>query len=82
MEDPEILKRPAAQRIYAKLLKNPRIFYEPLDVKAWLWAEQMGMSPNTVNKALKTLIELGYLVEHGRAQNHVRRVTIATTRAA
>lgn len=82
MEDPEILKRPAAQRIYARLLKNPRIFYEPLDVKAWLLADDLKMGRNTVNEALDLLVKRGYLLDHGRDGRNTRRVTIITTRAA
>lgn len=82
MRDPAILAKPAAQRVYAKLLENPRIFYDPMDVKAWLLAEQMGMARDTVNDALDALIRLGYLCDHGRGQNNVRRVTMIVTRPA
>lgn len=82
MRDPVIHARPAAQRVYAHLLQNPRIFYEPEDAKAWKIADELQMSRDTVNDALDVLIEHGYLLDHGRDERKVRRVSVAVVRAA
>lgn len=76
MRDPQVAERPAVQRVYVHLTEDPRILYEPRDVKAWLVAQQLGMSRDTVNDALDCLIKMGYLLDHGRGQNNVRRVSI------
>ena len=50
------------------------------DVKAWLLAEQLGMGRDSVNGALNLLVDRGYLIDHGRGQNKVRRLTVAIIR--
>lgn len=80
--DSVIASHPSAGRVYAYLLENPRCQFEIQDVKAWLIAEQRGMARDSVNKALDLLIERGYIIEHGRGQNNVRRLTVAIVRAA
>jgi DNA-binding MarR family transcriptional regulator len=80
--DEVIAERPSAFRVYAFLLENPRALYEIQEPKAWFIAEQRKMSPDSVNEALDLLIERGYLIFHGRGQNNVRRVSVATIRAA
>lgn len=82
MADPAILARPAAQRVYAHLLQNPRIFYEASDAKAWQIADELKMARDTVNEALDVLIEHGYLLDHGRDERKVRRVSVVIKRAA
>ena len=81
-KDPVIAQSPSASRVYAYLLENPRCQFEIQDVKAWLIAEQRGMARDSVNKALDLLVDRGYLIEHGRGQNNVRRLTVAIVRAA
>ena len=80
--DRVIADTPAASRVYAHLIENPHCHFEIQDVKAWLIAEQRGMSPGTVNAALDLLIKRGYVISHGRGQNNVRRVTVAICKAA
>lgn len=79
--DREIAKKPAAQRVYAHLIETyPRIFFDPIDAKAWLIADELGLERETVGQALAVLCDRGYLLEHGRAPRNIRRVTIALTR--
>jgi DNA-binding MarR family transcriptional regulator len=77
-----ISQKPSACRVYAYLLENPRCQFEIQDVKAWLVAEELGMARDSVNEALNLLIQRGYVLDHGRGQNNVRRLTVAITRAA
>lgn len=78
--DDAIVDHPTALRVYARLLRNPRIFTEPQDVKAWVLAEQMHAHRDRVNAALDLLVERGYAISHGRGLNRVRRLTLAITR--
>lgn len=82
-KDPIVRARPAAQNVYSYLIEHyPRIFFEPQDVKAWAIAEALHIARDSANHALDLLIERRYLLDHGRGQNNVRRVTIALTREA
>lgn len=54
--------------------------YEPQEVKAWLLAERVKMRKQTVLRALDLMVARGFLLDHGRAENNVRRVSIASTR--
>lgn len=81
--DRVITNSPSTIRVYAWLIANyPRIFFEPQDVKAWAIAEDEHMGRDSVNGALDLLTSRGYLLDHGRGQNNVRRLTIAISRAA
>lgn len=79
--DPAIAAKPSAQRVYAHLIETyPRIFFEPTDAKAWLIAETTHLHRDSVNEGLNLLLARGYLLDHGRGLNNVRRVTVAITR--
>lgn len=78
--DPVIRQNPSAVTVYAELLQIERILYEPREVKAWHLAERVGMRKQTVLRALDLLISRGYLLDHGRGDNNVRRLSIVTTR--
>lgn len=78
--DDAIVAHPTALRVYALLLRNPKIFTEPQDTKVWWLAEKLNTERETVRKALELLIEHGYVVEHPRGFNNVRRVTVAAIR--
>lgn len=80
--DRVIAAKPTASRVYAYLLELPNSQWVVQDVKAWLIAEQRQMSPDSVNEALDLLIDRGYVINHGRGQNNVRRLTVALVRAA
>jgi hypothetical protein len=70
-----------AQKVYGRLLRtHPRILVEPADVKAWALARQLRTHRDRVADALEQLVRRGYLVEHGRGTNNVRRITIAVVR--
>jgi hypothetical protein len=67
--------------VYAYLIgEYPDIFYEPTDVKAWLIADSLEASRDSVNAALKLLIAQGFALDHGRTVNNVRRLTLARVR--
>lgn len=78
-EDDEVVDHPTALRVYARLLRNPRIFTEAQDVKAWALAEEMHADRGSVNAALNLLIERGYAISHGVGLNRVRRLTLAVS---
>lgn len=79
--DPAIRDKPSASAVYAHLIETyPRIFFEPTDAKAWLIAQVTHLARDSVNESLDLLINRGYLIDHGRGLNNVRRVTIAITR--
>jgi len=78
--DDEIARHPTAIRVYAHLLRNESIFFAPQDVKAWLLADTLKTHPDTVNAAIKLLVTRGYVIEHGRGMNNVRRLTIVRNR--
>ena len=80
--DRTMRRHPAAMTIYASLLTLDRILYEPRTVKAWVLAEAEGLEKETVLCAMNLLVERGYLLEHERGPNNVRRFTVATTRAS
>jgi hypothetical protein len=79
--DDEIVDHPTALRVYARLLRNPLIFMQPQDVKAWTLAEDMRVKRESVQVALSLLIDRGYVIDHGRSLNNVRRLTLAMERA-
>jgi hypothetical protein len=78
--DDIIVDHPTAMRVYARLLRNPLIFMQPQDVKAWALADQMGVDKKSVHAALALLIARGYAIDHGRSLNNVRRLTLAMER--
>lgn len=78
--DDVVVDHPTAMRVYARLLRNPLIFMQPQDVKAWVLAKEMGVKEHSVGAALRLLIERGYVLEHERGLNRVRRVTLAIER--
>lgn len=79
--DPVIRQNPSAYPIYAELLQVPRILFEPADVKAWLLAERVKMRKQTVLRILDLMITRGFVLDHGRGDNNVRRLSIVSTRA-
>ena len=80
--DSVMLQHPAALAVYAEVVRRPNCFHSPQEVKAWALAEQLGFEKETVLKAFNLLVDRGYLVEHSRAQNNIRRFTVAITKAA
>ena len=74
--DPVIATHPIAQRIYLSLLSTLD-FVEPRDAKAWVIARELKVRPQTVNSSFDTLVERGFLTDHGRSVNNVRRFTLA-----
>jgi hypothetical protein len=78
--DDEIVDHPTALRVYARLLRNPLIFMQPQDVKAWTLAEEMRVNPKSVQLALSLLIDRGYAIDHGRSFHNVRRLTLTMER--
>ena len=79
-DDAAVVDHPTALRVYARLLRNARIFTEPQDVKAWALAAELRTHRDRVNAALDLLVERGYLVDHERGLNRVRRLTVAIVR--
>ncbi len=79
-DDDVIADHPTALRVYARLLRLPKIFLEPHDVKAWLLAEQIGSTRKAVGRAIRLLIARGYVVEHAPGFNNVFRLTLAIDR--
>lgn len=70
-----------AHKVYVRLLQtHPRILSEPTEVKAWALARQLGTHRDRVNEAIERLLERGYLIDHGRGTNNVRRITVAVVR--
>ena len=80
MRDATIGRKPVAMRVYAALVAQHDAFFEPQDCKAWAMAELLGVKTDSVLEALNTLVERGYLREHGRNENNVRRFTIVRQR--
>lgn len=78
--DDVVVDHPTAMRVYARLLRNPLIFMLPQDVKGWLIADDMKVQPRSVYRAIDLLIERGYVIDHGRGTNNVRRLTLAMER--
>ncbi len=78
--DDVVAEQPTALRVYAWLLRNDRILEEPQEIKAWVVAEQLHVHRDSVKAALMVLIERGYVVEHPRGYNNVRRLSVATER--
>jgi predicted transcriptional regulator len=78
--DEEVLARPTALKVYGKLLAIPEITFRPQPVKIENLARQVRRHRDSVSDALKLLIRLGYVVDSGRGQRNVRRVTLALSR--
>jgi predicted transcriptional regulator len=74
--DPVIARHPIAQRVYLHIL-NSLDFSQPRDVKGWVIAKELKVRPQTVNSSFDTLVERGFLTDHGRSLNNVRRFTLA-----
>lgn len=79
--DDAIVAHPTALRVYALLLRNPKIFTDPQETKVWWLADNLGAKRDTVIHALELLIARGYVVEHARGPNQVRRLTVAVLRS-
>jgi hypothetical protein len=79
--DDSVVDHPIALRVYARLVRNPLIFMQPQDVKAWALAAEMHVNKQSVSAALALLIKRGYAIEHGRSVHNVRRLTLAMERA-
>lgn len=79
-KDKEINKHPAAGRVYAAILGLENILFVPRAVKAWVLAEGLGIRKKSVIRSLNLLVQRGYLIEHERDTNNVRRFTVAGTR--
>lgn len=71
---------PTAYRVYARLVCMPEILWRPQPVKVTNLARQLGSDCKDVRKALRLLIERGYVHESERGPNGVRRVTVALAR--
>jgi hypothetical protein len=88
LENAELMEQPLVWRIYRQLTKEPRILTQPRDLKAASLVLQVGRNPHSsrhrtqVRRALRVLIEQGFVVEHGRGANNMRRVTLAFDRLA
>jgi hypothetical protein len=80
LDDAQLARCSVVIRVYRKLLDRSGIFEVPQDVKAWALALQVKSSPVRVNAALDLLVEHGYVLEHGRGLNNVRRLTVAADR--
>jgi predicted transcriptional regulator len=74
--DPVISKHPIAQRVYLHVLATLD-FSQPRDVKGWVIAKELKVRPQTVYGSLDTLVARGFLTDHGRSVNNVRRFTLA-----
>lgn len=79
-DDDAVVDHPTALRVYARLLRNPRIFDEPQDTKVWAIALEMHANRETVSAALDLLVARGYVIEHPRGPSRVRRLTIPQER--
>lgn len=77
--DPIVAAHPASQRVYLRLIAVLD-FTTPRDVKSWVLAEELLVKKSTVIGALTLLIERGFLIDHGRSMNNVRRLTLAWSR--
>src|SRR4051812_12154312 len=75
-EDDAVAASPTALRVYAHLVRMPNVFFEPQDVKVWLIAERLHTHRDRVTAAIALLVERGYVREHDRGLNNVRRVTL------
>lgn len=80
--DDVIRRHPAAMQVYAAILAIDDAFYEPCPVKAWALAQSEGLRKKTVIRALDLLVERGYLDEHARGGNNVRRFSVRRHRKA
>jgi hypothetical protein len=80
--DDAVVDHPVALRVYARLVRNPLIFLQPQDVKAWALANEMHVHRQSVAAALALLVQRGYAIDHGRGAHHVRRLTLALEREA
>lgn len=80
-KDPIIIASPTALRVYASLLRDPLIFYQPRDIKAWLLAKELKTKERAIFRALSLLVERGYVIEYGRGRNNVRQLIVPQVRA-
>lgn len=78
--DDVIVAHPTALRVYAHLLRNPLVFMHAQDVKVWLIAERLRTHRNRVSAAIDLLAARGYILEHPRGANNVRRVQLLMER--
>jgi hypothetical protein len=75
-----------ALRVYSALLRNPHIFGpSPQRTPAWSLAQALRVKPRNASRALKLLIERGYVIEHDRPEHadgdRARYVTVPMQRA-
>jgi hypothetical protein len=78
--DDAVIDHPTAMRVYARLVRNPLIFLTPQEIKTWALADDMHTHRDRVKAALDLLVERGYVIEHPRGTNGVRRLTLAMDR--
>lgn len=79
--DPTMRRHVQAHVLYAELIIRPGCFVQPIAVKAWAFAELLGIDRTDLARALDLLIRAGYLDEHPRENARApRRVTVALVR--
>lgn len=78
--DTVIARHPTALRVYAQLLRNESIFFEPQVIKAQVLADAVGTNRRRVQEALEMLVSRGYVIEHRRGHYQTRRLTLARVR--
>jgi hypothetical protein len=74
--DKAMRRSPACGAVYAAMIGLDDIFIVARPIKAWVLAEALEMEKETVLLALDKLVEHGYLQEHERGANNVRRFTV------
>lgn len=79
-QDTEVAKRPTALRVYAYLLRDPRALFHPVPFKVEIVAAQLRTHRDRITEAVELLLSRGYVLDHGRGSNNVRRLTIALVR--
>lgn len=81
VRDVAALRHPAAIAVYGHILQLPGAFHTPQELKAWYLADLLHFEKTSILEAFNLLVERGYLIEHDRGQNNVRRFTVCITRA-
>lgn len=79
-DDAEILRRPLALRVYARLIRRPGIFFQPQSVKVQALALEVHAFRGDVAAALDLLTRRGFLAEHGKDAHGVRSLTVLQVR--
>ena len=73
--DDELLRQPSALALYYHLVSTLD-FTQARRVKVWSIAGRLHMKRDTVREALGLLLLRGYLAEHARDVDNVRRMTL------